>query len=327
MAKIIYEVYQNKNEHTAAYGKFYARVKNLESLNTRKLANHISEHGSIYTPDVVYGVLEKFRSCLLEMLLNSKKVKIEGLGTFYTTIECAKGGALTKDKFSVNKDIKGLHIRFLPEQEQEQNISSREFLKQAEFINVESLVKSDEDNGTTGNGSTENGGSQNQGGGSNGGGTGTVTPDNGGSQNQGSSQSEATNGSSAQNQGGNSGSGSNTGGNSGSQSGNTGGNSGSQSGTEGDYRLVIYKYGNGTSTVTDDSEQEINSNDNVHSGSNVNVSVVSASELEPIVKVNGVRITLTENDGTYTGSFQMPTKGTVLEINSETDEMDFMDQD
>jgi predicted histone-like DNA-binding protein len=316
MAKIIYEVYQNKNEHTAAYGKFYARVKNLESLNTRKLANHISEHGSIYTPDVVYGVLEKFRSCLLEMLLNSKKVKIEGLGTFYTTIECAKGGALTKDKFSVNKDIKGLHIRFLPEQEQEQNISSREFLKQAEFINVESLVKSDEDNGTTGNGSTENGGSQNQGGGSNGGGTGTVTPDNGGSQNGGS-----------QSQGGNSGSGSNTGGNSGSQSGNTGGNSGSQSGTEGDYRLVIYKYGNGTMSVTDDSEQEINSNDNVHSGSNVNVSVVSASELEPIVKVNGVRITLTENDGTYTGSFQMPTKGTVLEINSETDEMDFMDQD
>ena len=326
MAKIIYEVYQNKNEHTAAYGKFYARVKNLESLNTRKLANHISEHGSIYTPDVVYGVLEKFRSCLLEMLLNSKKVKIEGLGTFYTTIECAKGGALTKDKFSVNKDIKGLHIRFLPEQEQEQNISSREFLKQAEFINVESLVKSDEDNGTTGNGSTENGGSQNQGGGSNGGGTGTVTPDNGGSQNQGSSQSEATNGSSAQNQGGNSGSGSNTGGNSGSQSGNTGGNSGSQSGTEGDYRLVIYKYGNGTMSVTDDSEQEINSNDNVHSGSNVNVSVVSGNGMEPIAKVNGNRITLTENDGTYTGSFQMPTKGTVLEINSEPDEWDYADQ-
>ena len=306
MAKIIYEVYQNKNEHTAAYGKFYARVKNLESLNTRKLANHISEHGSIYTPDVVYGVLEKFRSCLLEMLLNSKKVKIEGLGTFYTTIECAKGGALTKDKFSVNKDIKGLHIRFLPEQEQEQNISSREFLKQAEFINVESLVKSDEDNGTTGNGSTENGGSQNQGGGSNGGGTGTVTPDNGGSQSQ----------------GGNSGSGSNTGGNSGSQS----GNSGSQSGTEGDYRLVIYKYGNGTSTVTDDSEQEINSNDNVHSGSNVNISVVPVEGTEPIAKVNGNRITLTENDGVYTGSFQMPTKGTVLEILTEPDEWDYVDQ-
>ena len=145
MAKIIYEVYQNQNVHNAAYGKWYGRVKYLESLNTRKLSNHISEHGSIYTPDVVYGVMEKFRSCLLEMLLNSKKVKIEGLGTFYTTLECQKGGAVSKEKFSVLKDIKGLHIRFLPEQEQETNISSREFLKQAEFINVDSLLKKEDD--------------------------------------------------------------------------------------------------------------------------------------------------------------------------------------
>ena len=184
MAKIIYEVYQNQNEHNAAYGKWYGRVKYLESMNTRKLSNHIAEHGSIYTPDVVFGVMEKFRSCLLEMLLNSKKVKIEGLGTFYTTLECNKGGAVSKDKFSIMKDVKGLHIRFLPEQEQEQNISSREFLKQAEFINVDNLTKKEEEeeNGTTGNGSTENGGSQN--GGSQSGGS--QSGEQGGSQNGGS---------------------------------------------------------------------------------------------------------------------------------------------
>ena len=179
MAKIIYEVYQNQNEHNSAYGKcehnsaygkWYGRVKYLESLNTRKLSNHIAEHGSIYTPDVVYGVMEKFRSCLLEMLLNSKKVKIEGLGTFYTTLECVKGGALTKDKFNILKDVKGLHIRFLPEQEQEQNISSREFLKQAEFINVDSLTKKEETSGGTGSnsGTGGNGGSQSGNGGSQG---------------------------------------------------------------------------------------------------------------------------------------------------------------
>ena len=167
MAKIIYEVYQNQNEHNSAYGKWYGRVKYLESLNTRKLSNHIAEHGSIYTPDIVYGVMEKFRSCLLEMLLNSKKVKIEGLGTFYTTMECTKGGAVTPEKFKVNKNVKGLHIRFLPEQEQEQNISSREFLKQAEFINVESLLKKEEEaeggsgsNGENGSSQSGNGGSQ-----------------------------------------------------------------------------------------------------------------------------------------------------------------------
>ena len=187
MAKIIYEVYQNQNEHSTAFGKFYARVKYLENLNTRKLSNHIAEHGSIYTPDVVYGVMEKFRSCLLEMLLNSKKVKIEGLGTFYTTLECTKFGAVTKDKFNVNKHVKGLHIRFLPEQEQEQNISSRMFLKQAEFINVESLLKKEDEEesegGTNGGGENQGdsgsqGGSGEGGSGSQGGsgsGTGTIT--------------------------------------------------------------------------------------------------------------------------------------------------------
>ena len=102
MAKILYEVKQNQNSFSAAFGKWYAQIKNLETLNTRKLANHISEHGSIYTPDVVYGVLEKFRSCLIEMLLNSKKVKIEGLGTFYCTLENQKNGALKKEDFNVD---------------------------------------------------------------------------------------------------------------------------------------------------------------------------------------------------------------------------------
>ena len=145
MAKILYEVKQNKNDDSTAFGKWFARIKTLETLNTRRLAQHISEHGSIYTPDVVYGVLEKFRSCLLEMLLESKKVKIEGLGTFYCTLENQKGGSAKKEDFNVNKHLKALHIRFLPEQEAEQNISSREFLKKAEFINIEQWMKEKEE--------------------------------------------------------------------------------------------------------------------------------------------------------------------------------------
>ena len=159
MAKILYEVKLNQNTSSSAYGKWYAQIKNLETLNTRKLANHISEHGSIYTPDVVYGVLEKFRSCLVEMLLNSKKVKIEGLGTFYCTLENQKNGAAKKEDFNVNKHLKALHIRFLPEQTTEENISSRQFLKQAEFINVDSLLKTEEENGggNSGSGNSDSG--------------------------------------------------------------------------------------------------------------------------------------------------------------------------
>ena len=172
MAKIIYEVKQNQNSYSAAFGKWYAQIKNLETLNTRKLANHISEHGSIYTPDVVYGVLEKFRSCLVEMLLESKKVKIEGLGTFYCTLENQKKGALKKEDFNPNKHLKALHIRFLPEQAAEENISSREFLKKAEFVNIEQLLMNKEESDPSANsgqggdstgGDSENGGSTNSG--------------------------------------------------------------------------------------------------------------------------------------------------------------------
>ncbi len=193
MAKILYEVKKNQNSHSAAFGKWYAQIKNLETLNTRKLANHISEHGSIYTPDVVYGVLEKFRSCLVEMLLESKKVKIEGLGTFYCTLENQKNGALKKEDFNVNKHLKALHIRFLPEQTTEENISSRQFLKQAEFINIDSLLNKEgetENGGSTTGGDSESGGS-NSGSQSNEGGS---QSGNGGNTNSGSNTGDNTGG-------------------------------------------------------------------------------------------------------------------------------------
>jgi len=165
MAKIFYQLRQNKSMGSRIFGKWFAHAKSIEVMNTRKLANHISEHGSIYTPDVVFGVLEKFRSCLVEMLLESKRVKIDGLGTFFTTIENSKGGANSQDDFNVNKNLQALHIRFIPEQEQEMNISSREFFKKAEFINIDTLQGEKNSTSPSGNGSggANQGGNQNTG--------------------------------------------------------------------------------------------------------------------------------------------------------------------
>ena len=168
MAKIFYLLKQNKVTSSKIYGKWFAQGKTIETLNTRKLANHIAEHGSIYTPDVVFGVLEKFRSCLLEMLLESKRVKIDGLGIFFTTLENEKGGAKTKEDFSPQKNLKALHIRFLPDQVAETNISSREFIKKAEFVNAEAfagqLIEDEPSNGGSGSGSGSSNSSQTGGG-------------------------------------------------------------------------------------------------------------------------------------------------------------------
>ena len=200
MSKILYEVYKNdiKDSESVMYGKWYARLKSIETMNMTKLAKHISEHGSVFTEDVVEGVMKKFKTCLLEMLLESKKVKVTGLGTFYLTCECQKGGADKEEDFNVNQHLKALHIRFLPDQTQEDNLSSREFLKKAEFVNIKSLLsgKTESDGDGEDDETEENGG----------------TTGNGGSTNQGGNSGNLTPGGNGENTGGGDNTGDNTGG-------------------------------------------------------------------------------------------------------------------
>ncbi|MBO4599421.1 MAG: hypothetical protein J5641_01650 [Bacteroidales bacterium] len=128
-------------EQNAAY---YAKAVSTETLSLRDMAKHITSHGSPYTVDVVMGVLEVFRSCCIEQLLESKKVKVEGLGTFYVTIANKKGGEKDLSKFNINSMAVGLRLRFLPETATEESISQKEFLKKARFIDVADLANLDE---------------------------------------------------------------------------------------------------------------------------------------------------------------------------------------
>ena len=110
-------------------------------------------------------------------------------------------------------------------------------------------------------------------------------------------------------------------GGSGSQNGSQSGNGGSQSGDSGQsqqssYNLTIARSGSGTSTVKDDSENVITGQQSFASGTNLNIEIVPAEGQVPTAKINGNSIELTENDGTYTGSFQMPAQVSVLELNS-----------
>ncbi len=325
------------------FGRYYPEAESKETLSTKGFAKHVSDHGgTLVSYELMQMVLAGIVKCLKEYMSQGQPVKLDGLGTFRPTVTSVTGGAASIEEAlqkGVNNMVAGVNFVFIPENAQGEEITSKKFKDQCslQFAYLVETIKKvisgkeksytlrtplsawgivqSEDEGTGEEGGTsQNGGTSGSGSSQSGSNTGGSQNSGSGTQNGGSANSGSTN------SGSNSGSGTNTGG-------STGGNTGSiEQGQEGDYRLVIYKYGNGTSTVTDDSEQEINSNDNVHSGSNVNVSVVPVEGKEPIAKVNGNRITLTENDGTYTGSFQMPTKGTVLEILTEPDEWDYADQ-
>lgn len=123
-----YDIYQNGNEDSTAYGKWYPRAVQLSTLNLKGLANHIQGHGSVYTQDVVLGVITKFRDCLVELVSQGIGVKLDGLGTFYPTLEAK--GADTPVKYNLESYLEGIHIRFRPEGAGEDKLTSRVFKKQ-----------------------------------------------------------------------------------------------------------------------------------------------------------------------------------------------------
>ena len=116
---------QNKNEDSKAYGKWYAELMDRESISTRALAMHITGHGSPYTEDVIMGVLSALSRCIPEIISEGTGVKIDGLGQFYPSLETT--GADSPSKFSIQENVKGVHIRFLPDSSKLDNVTSREF--------------------------------------------------------------------------------------------------------------------------------------------------------------------------------------------------------
>ena len=345
---ILYILRQNKNTSSKAYGLWFAYPVIEETVDLDALAEHMSNHNTPYSKGAITGMLKDMVSCIKELLLEGKNVKIADLAIFSLGIK-NNCGAVSEEAFTVSKNIKGVKLRARATGE----LISKSLNLEATLKKASATTKSAGNGGTTGGGSTSGNGSNNgsqSGSGSITGGdsqSGSGQSGNGGNTNSGSNSGGSNSGCNSGSQsgtgsitGGDSQSGSGQGGNggntnSGSNSGgsNSGGsNSGSQSGSDtgsgepGNYRLVIYKYGSGTSTVTDDSEQELANDSSVASGSNVNISVVPAEGKVPTAKINGsTNIALTENDGVYTGSFVMPTKGTVLEINSEPSDIDWGD--
>ena len=139
MAKVIYDIYKVTNDQSPVFGRLFGRVVHTETMDTEMLAQHIAEHGSPYTEDVVSGVLKKAEKCILEQLLDSKKVKLDGLGTFYLSAQNTKGGAAKLEDFSVTKNIKGLRVRFLPDQSDSKNLTAKQLYQKANFMWAEDL--------------------------------------------------------------------------------------------------------------------------------------------------------------------------------------------
>ncbi len=67
------KVGENRQKVTKTYGKIIYRG----TLGLNEMAEHIMKHGTVYTEDVVIGVITKLKNCIQEMLADGYKVKLD----------------------------------------------------------------------------------------------------------------------------------------------------------------------------------------------------------------------------------------------------------
>ena len=182
---VLVKVTKNNNEKTAAFGKWYGRVVSTKTMTYQELCKHMSEHNSVYGEDVCLGVANKLQNCMLEQLLEGKKVQFGELGTFYLSVKST--GTTKESDFNLGSNILGLFLCFAPSRTDVNNLSSKMLKKKAAFMNVKDLVESkpktsnsgsNETSGTTQNGGDSNSSSNSSNSGTTqtGGNTGSVTP-------------------------------------------------------------------------------------------------------------------------------------------------------
>ena len=103
-----------KGEQRQQVQKTYGKIIYRGTLSLSDMAEHIMKHGSVYTEDVVIGVITKLKTCMQEMLADGYKVKLDGIGTLYPVLS-SKGVDNAKD-FSANEAVTRLGISFLADQ-------------------------------------------------------------------------------------------------------------------------------------------------------------------------------------------------------------------
>ena len=169
-----------KGEERQQVQKTYGKIIYRGTLSLSDMAEHIMKHGSVYTEDVVIGVITKLKTCMQEMLADGYKVKLDGIGTLYPVLS-SKGVDNAKD-FSANEAVTRLGISFLADQSKK-SVYKASAMRQGATLSTQlysELTGDSHESGTSESGNQ--GGNQSQGGNENQnqGGGGTTNPPSGG---------------------------------------------------------------------------------------------------------------------------------------------------
>jgi predicted histone-like DNA-binding protein len=144
--------------------KIYAVAQSDETINLNHLATHMAEHTSPFSVGTIKGVLADAVGCIVELLCQGKRVQLEGLGTFFTSLKST--GADSADEFSAaNITAVVPHIAFdkatwdgMRSKVDFELVATRELQAQAKKEHAQSLDQKVGSTGTGGSTGGNNGG-------------------------------------------------------------------------------------------------------------------------------------------------------------------------
>lgn len=138
---------RNKIPTNSGYGKYYPEVDRQKTLSLRGFAQHMVDHGSMYTRGIVEGVLTQICDCLPELVAQGVPVQLGSLGTFFPTAEAVKGTGVSSiaemDGLNPNTIVKAIHIRFKPDATKLDNLCGPAF-KNACTLELRNIVDTKE---------------------------------------------------------------------------------------------------------------------------------------------------------------------------------------
>ena len=279
---------KNKNSFSQAFGKYFATaVYDNHFIGTEELSEFIQRQASVKKSDIK-AVLQELGEAFKHFFEMGQKIKLDGIGIFKVGFSSI---GVNKLEDCGAQTITTRRVLFHPETTRVivgQQKMSDGTVKQ-KYVNAITMLKDvvfeethdnamnvESESNTNPSNGTNSGGSSNSG--NNGGNSG-----NSGTVNPAPSNPESGNGTGSE--------------------------------TPSVPKLTISRSGSGSSTVSVNGNS-VSSGAEIAANTEVSISVTPAEGATPTATLNGSSITLTESEGAYTGSFQMPSANATLAINT-----------
>ena len=108
---IRYKIVQFKNKESEYNNMYYARADHDETYDLDALVDHMASHNSPFSRGTISGVLRDMVSCIRELVLDSKKVKLDNLAIFSLGLKSSFAPDITS--FNPSTNIKGARVKAL----------------------------------------------------------------------------------------------------------------------------------------------------------------------------------------------------------------------